>query len=63
MKTIVKFGSMEDFFKRGRKIARLADKGDPIPCERIISFENADDLAELIKTKESPLSHKDTEDD
>ena len=41
-KTIVKFGSVEEFFKRGRKIARLADKGEPIPCERIISFEETD---------------------
>lgn len=55
METIVKIGGSEDFFKRGRQIAKLADQGKPIPCERIISFEDADDMAKLITTEKLSL--------
>jgi predicted transcriptional regulator len=55
MKTIVKIGGSEEFFKRGREIAKLADQGKPIPCERIISFEDPDDMAKLITTAKLSL--------
>lgn len=29
----------ENFFKRGKKLAKLADAGKPIPKELVISFE------------------------
>ena len=48
MNTIIQEGNAEDFFKRGRGVAQLADKGEPIPNQRIISFENRDDLIDLI---------------
>jgi predicted transcriptional regulator len=48
MKTIIKVSTTEEFFKRGKEIARLADQGKPIPMERIISFEDPQDLASLI---------------
>lgn len=36
----------DDFFKRGRQLARAADAGEELPDERIVSFE---DPAEVIK--------------
>lgn len=37
MKTLIKFGNTEGFFKRGHAIARLADQGKPTPAERVIA--------------------------
>lgn len=50
MRTTIKVASTDEFFNRGKKIARLADQGKSIPHERIISFENPEDLARLITT-------------
>jgi predicted transcriptional regulator len=50
MKTIIKVASPEEFFARGKEIARLADQGKPIHPERIIAFENPEDLARLMTT-------------
>lgn len=50
MKTIIKVASTDEFFKRGKAIAKLADQRKSIPRERIISFENPEDLARLITT-------------
>ena len=44
----IKQSSEEDFFKRGRAIAKLADAGKPIPEQTIISFESATDLARIV---------------
>jgi len=38
----------DKFFKRGKEIAKLADQGKRIPCERIIAFEDPEDLARHI---------------
>ena len=43
MKTIIKVSSIDEFFKRGKEIAKLADQGKRIPHERIISFEDPED--------------------
>jgi predicted transcriptional regulator len=48
MKATVKIGDAPDFFHRGKEIARLADAGEVIPSERIISFEDRSDLISLI---------------
>ena len=45
-KFILKTGTEQEFFERGRKIARAADRGEALPDERYISFE---DPAELMK--------------
>ena len=45
---IIKTSSPEEFFKRGRKIAKLADAGDPIPAQKILSFENPADVLKLL---------------
>ena len=47
-KLIVKTGTEEDFFKRGRQLARAADRGEQLPDERIVSFEDPADLMKLI---------------
>ena len=39
MKTIIKVSTTDEFFKRGKEIAKLADQGKRIPRECIISFE------------------------
>jgi predicted transcriptional regulator len=48
MKTTIKVSSTDEFFKRGKNIAKLADHGKRIPRERIISFEDPEDLARLM---------------
>lgn len=47
-KLTIKTGTEEDFFARGRRLAKAADRGDPIPAERIISFEDPADVMKLI---------------
>ncbi|MDP2804938.1 MAG: HTH domain-containing protein [Gallionellaceae bacterium] len=55
MKTILKVESVEEFFKRGKAIAKLADKGRQIPREKVISFEDPQDLASLVTTAKLAL--------
>ncbi len=50
MKTTVKVATTNEFFKRGEKLAKLADQGKRMPRERIIAFEDPEDLARLITT-------------
>lgn len=47
-KLTVKTGTEQDFFKRGRQVARAADRGERLPDERIISFEDPADVMKLI---------------
>lgn len=44
----LKAGNEQDFFRRGRVLARLADAGQPLPEERTISFEDPADLLRLL---------------
>lgn len=44
----IKTGTADEFFKRGRKIARLADQGMALPEERVLSFEDPNDLLRLL---------------
>jgi predicted transcriptional regulator len=44
----LKTGTEADFFARGRKLARLADAGEKIPEEIILSFEDPAELMSLI---------------
>ena len=53
----VKIESVEDFFLRGKRIAKMLDKGEILPPSRIISFEDPEDLiAFLTKTKQALLA-------
>jgi predicted transcriptional regulator len=42
--------SVEDFFRHGRELARLADQQLPLPEEYVISFEDPADLLALLNT-------------
>ncbi|MBK4739159.1 HVO_A0114 family putative DNA-binding protein [Noviherbaspirillum pedocola] len=44
----LKTGTEEDFFKRGQQLARAADRGEQLPDERVISFEDPNDVMKLI---------------
>ncbi len=47
-KVTIKTGTPEQFFERGRKIARLADAGGRIPRHAILSFEDPADVLKLL---------------
>lgn len=47
-KLTIKTGTEEDFFMRGRQLAKAADRGEQLPDERIVSFEDPADLMKLI---------------
>lgn len=55
MKAVIRTGSVEGFFKRGRDIARLADQCNPIPEERVIAYEDPEELARIKLAKTCPL--------
>lgn len=44
----IKTGTEEDFFKRGRQLGRAADRGERLPDERVISFEDPADVMKLM---------------
>ena len=44
----LKAGNEQDFFSRGKRLARLADAGQPMPEERTVSFEDPADLLRLL---------------
>lgn len=53
----VKTETVEDFFARGKRSAKMLDKGEKIPPLRVISFEDSEDLVEfLTKTKQALLA-------
>lgn len=45
---ILKTGPVDDFFRSGRKLARLADHRKPIPERQVLSFEDPADLLRLL---------------
>jgi predicted transcriptional regulator len=45
---IVKTATEEEFFKRGRKLAALADQGSSLPEECVVSFEDPSDVLKLL---------------
>ena len=47
-KLIVKTANEADFFKRGKKLAKLADLGKRLPEERVVSFEDPADMLKLL---------------
>lgn len=49
-KLTIKTGTEDDFFKRGRQLAKAADRGEQLPDERIVSFEDPADVMKLITT-------------
>jgi len=53
--TVIKVESPKDFFNRGKVVAQLADQGKTIQRERIIAFEDPEDMARLITTAKLAL--------
>lgn len=47
----IKISNTDEFFKCGKELAKLADQGRRIAGERIISFEDPEDLAWLHSKK------------
>jgi len=48
MKLTLTTGTEKEFFKRGRDLARKLDKGDKVAAETVITFEDAEELLEVI---------------
>src|SRR6266567_3561503 len=48
MKLTITTGTERDFFERGKEFARKLDRGERLQPERIISFEDPEDLLELV---------------
>ena len=44
----IKTGTVDDFFNRGREIARAADHGEALVESHVISFEDPADMMKLI---------------
>lgn len=49
-KLTLKTGTEQDFFQRGRLLAKIADQKGRLPDETIISFEDPANLIKLITT-------------
>lgn len=45
---MIKTGTEDDFFRRGRELAQVADRGQALPEESTISFEDPADVVKLI---------------
>lgn len=54
-KTIVQTATAEEFFSRGRVVARSADRGATMAARRVISFEDPADMAALLTPKRLAL--------
>jgi predicted transcriptional regulator len=50
-KAEIRVESVNAFFERGRKIARMADRGGKIPPSRIIAFEDMESLLHVLTEK------------
>ena len=42
---------MDSFFERGRKLAKAADRGKPIPSRRVVAFEDVGALLHVLTEK------------
>jgi hypothetical protein len=49
--TEMRVESLTSFFKRGRGMARAADRGDRIEPRKIVAFEDPRDLLRYLRTK------------
>lgn len=50
MKLTITTGTEKDFFVRGKEVAQKLDRGDKVEPECIISFEDPQELLELVTT-------------
>lgn len=57
---VVKIGTEEEFFARGQQLARSADHGEPLPEQRILSFEDPEELTKfLVSNRDRPFNAAD----
>jgi predicted transcriptional regulator len=54
-KLTIKTATEQDFFARGKVLAKAADSGHTLPNEHIVSFEDAADLIKLMSTTKLAL--------
>ena len=47
-RVVLKVETEQDFFQRGKTLARLADQGQPLPEEQTISFGDPADMLRLL---------------
>jgi predicted transcriptional regulator len=50
MKLTIASGTAEEFFRRGRELAGKLDRGEQIPEEQLLTFEDPADILELVTT-------------
>jgi len=50
-KTEIRVEQVDSFFERGRKLAKLADRGEPIPSSTIVAFEDVEALLHVLTEK------------
>lgn len=48
IKLTITTGTEMDFFRRGKGLARRLDQGDRIPAESFISFEDPEEILQLV---------------
>ena len=48
VKLTITTGTEKDFFRRGKELARKLDRGDRMPVENFISFEDPAEILELV---------------
>lgn len=50
-KAEIRVERVDRFFERGRKLAKLADHGDPIPPSRVVAFDDIESLLHVLTEK------------
>ena len=50
-KTEIRVEAADTFFKRGRKLARLAECNERIPDTRVVAFEEVGSLLNVLREK------------
>ena len=50
-KTEIRVEPEQVFFERGRKLAKAADRGEPIPSRRVVAFEDVGALLHVLTEK------------
>ena len=51
----MRIGTLQNFFEEGKRIARLADAGEPIPESQAITFESVEELLDYLTPKRVAL--------
>jgi len=52
---VIKTGTSDDFFRRGRELARAADRGQALPKESRITFDDPADIAKRPTMSDKPV--------